>query len=352
MVDQSDRSHGPSDEETEGNDHMFESESEGVLSACSRRSRDLDVEESTHAGSRSGAYQGTEEPEVSDFWKVNRPYKRVRVHARSRRNLYVPQQSELPFPLSCLRNERRTVLVNQQNIRVVIDDNWRTAGEVNVGYGEWCGFTFFKLLGGPDEQQSGDGGPDDFNDYSPDGEDADTPDHRRTEATDHRAAEHRGSGSSKEEAYDAALSYVESVDKEFDNTVDGWQRLVDKGNKLVRSSGSVEKAAESLWHVREDRGLMNLSGIDQEEFEEVLHPDLLQYLRSIRKEGMPARYVGSQHRVKAERAPPECTTQCGPGLSPGRQGCEETQSVGCRRGAGGAEHYGIFAVRGCRQASP
>jgi hypothetical protein len=27
MVDQSDRSHGPSDEETEGNDHMFESES-------------------------------------------------------------------------------------------------------------------------------------------------------------------------------------------------------------------------------------------------------------------------------------------------------------------------------------
>lgn len=61
----------------------------------------------------------------------------------------MPQQSDLTFPLTCLRSERRTVLVNQQNVKVVIDDNWRTAGDVDVGYGDWSGFTFFKLLGGP-----------------------------------------------------------------------------------------------------------------------------------------------------------------------------------------------------------
>ena len=78
---------------------------------------------------------------------------------------------------------------------------------------------------------------------------------------------------------------------------------VSKGNELVRQAGSVAKAAESLWQVREDRGLMNLEGIDNEEFDGILHPDLLQYLRAIRKEGMPARYVGSRHRVKAKLHP-------------------------------------------------
>ena len=81
----------------------------------------------------------------------------------------MPQQSDLTFPLTCLRSERRTVLVNQQNVKVVIDDNWRTAGDVDVGYGDWSGFTFFKLLGGPDEQypdgEGNDGGG--FEDYSP-----------------------------------------------------------------------------------------------------------------------------------------------------------------------------------------
>ena len=359
----SERSHPSEEEPADGepgeDEEGYESESDGLFSTGSRRSRDLDVEVSQNVRQSMEQNPGAEGPEVKDFWNVitNRPYKRVRVHARRRRTLYVPQQSDLTFPLSCLKNERRTVLVNQQNVRVVIDDNWRVAGEVNVGYGEWCGFTFFKLLGGPDEQYPpGEGDTQDHDDYSPEEEEwaADprgyyaagrsATDHKssNTGATDHKGggpSDHRGDGATDHssgeaggkatdhkgeplatdhtvrvdpkgiycapsmKAYEAAAAYVDEVDKAFENTALGWRNLVEKGNCLVRSAGSVTKAVESLWQVREDRGLMNLKGIDQEEFDEVLHPDLLQYLRTIRKEGMPARYVGSRHRVKAKLHP-------------------------------------------------
>eukprot|EP00435_Cladocopium_sp_Y103_P074999 s366_g53.t1 len=35
--------------------------------------------------------------------------------------------------------------VNERNVRVRIHDDWRDAGEVNVGYGRWTGFTIFPL---------------------------------------------------------------------------------------------------------------------------------------------------------------------------------------------------------------
>ena len=345
-----------------------ETESDGWFSVHSRRSRNLDVEESRRRGLGRDPGARGDGSEVRDFWNLitNRPYKRVRVHAKKRRKLYVPTQRDLAFPLSCLKSERRTVLVNQQNVQVVIDDNWRTAGEVDVGYGEWCGFAFFKLLGGPDEQYPGEGGtgPQGFDDYSPEDEEGDATDHNGKGAADHRsggsgegatdhrrdATDHNAEGSRKEaidhgggdlenagdpegeagmrhpnkatehngkegmnhqelycaptaEAYEAAVAYVCEVEESFENTAKGWQSLVAKGNELVKRAGGVAKAAESLWQVREDRGLMNLQGIDNEEFDDVLHPDLLQYLRSIRREGMPARYVGSRHRVKAKLHP-------------------------------------------------
>ena len=48
----------------------------------------------------------------------------------------------------------------------------------------------------------------------------------------------------------------------FENTAEGWTELVRRGNQLVETAGSVQKAAESLWEVREERDLMNLAGID------------------------------------------------------------------------------------------
>ena len=76
-----------------------------------------------------------------------------------------------------------------------------------------------------------------------------------------------------------------------------------KGTDLVRKAGSVGKAAESLWEVREDRQLMNLAGVEDNALDEILHPDHLAYLRDVRREGMSARYVGNRDRVKARLHP-------------------------------------------------
>lgn len=105
-------------------------------------------------------------------------------------------------------------------------------------------------------------------------------------------------------AYKAAESYVEYVEEEFSNDPRQWVELVKKGNHLLKEAGGVEKAAESLWQVREHRDLMNLKGVECEGLRRgLLHPDLLDYLQSVRHYGMEARYVGPRHRVKAKLHP-------------------------------------------------
>lgn len=63
---------------------------------------------------------------------------------RLRQRLFVPSPMGLPW-FGQLPGERRTILVNERGVRARIDDNWRNAGEVNVCYGSWTGFTIFPL---------------------------------------------------------------------------------------------------------------------------------------------------------------------------------------------------------------
>ena len=44
---------------------------------------------------------------------------------------------------------------------------------------------------------------------------------------------------------------------------------------------------------------MNLKGIDHSDFDEILHPDLLGYLRDVRHKGMAARFEGKRARIRA-----------------------------------------------------
>lgn len=104
-------------------------------------------------------------------------------------------------------------------------------------------------------------------------------------------------------AKEAAQRYTKIVNEVFENTEHGWRAIVEGGTALVREAGSVRAAAESLWEVREECGLMNLRGVSHSRLDDLLHPDLLQYLRGIRREGMPARYVGERSRVKAKMHP-------------------------------------------------
>ena len=87
-----------------------------------------------------------DEPVVRDFWEApNLKDGTVRrVHPVSRRHLFVPTAADMPW-IGQVTEERRTILINHQGVRVRVDDNWKEAGEVNIGYGLWTGFTIFPL---------------------------------------------------------------------------------------------------------------------------------------------------------------------------------------------------------------
>lgn len=92
-------------------------------------------------GEPDDPYDSLEEaPE--DFWE--RPNLEKGTIRRLRQRLFVPSPMGLPW-FGQLREERRTILVNERGVRARIDDNWRNAGEVNVCYGSWTGFTIFPL---------------------------------------------------------------------------------------------------------------------------------------------------------------------------------------------------------------
>ena len=61
-----------------------------------------------------------------------------------------------------------------------------------------------------------------------------------------------------------------------------WGNIKLKGDSLLSEAGSVRAAAESLWAAREQEGLNNLKGVEDEYLDTILHPDLLAYLRDVR----------------------------------------------------------------------
>eukprot|EP00435_Cladocopium_sp_Y103_P071083 s29_g36.t1 len=253
------------------------------------------------AGDPAGDPAGGNANPVVDYWEgpdfVAGTIRRV--HVVRRQCLFVPD-----VPRACqIQDERRTFLVNHRNVRVRIEDNWREAGGVNVGYGQWTGFTVFPLqnfVPDWDRWQSYGMGPSDE-------DEAEREDEERSEADDGAEGPEEGSAegdgragasgkggrstesrsqyaSPSEEAQRAAMEYVMEVKENFENSAEAWMNLLRKGNALVQVAGSVKAAAESLWEVREDQGLMNLAGVDSCEFEEVLHPDHLDYLREVYKQ--------------------------------------------------------------------
>ena len=103
--------------------------------------------------------------------------------------------------------------------------------------------------------------------------------------------------------HEAAVAYIEEIDKIEDQEASTWRRVCKAGNALLEEGGSVQRAAEALWTVREELGRHNLQGVEDGDLEELLHPDHLAYMREIRREGMPARYVGERSRVRADPHP-------------------------------------------------
>ena len=260
---------------------------------------------------------------IGDRWEPldYRPGSLHRVHMESRRKLFVPPAVGLPIPLDQLRNERRTIVQSYNGTIVTIDDDWRQAGERDIGYGEWIGHTIFTIQGQPTFQElfygeqvvEGEESEEKTQDpmsgaeslqYSETAASSEHP----TGASEGTNQRHAGGGDQpfhapSEQAKLAAADYVKEVEESFENTEKGWSGVISKGNQLVTAAGGVREAAESLWEVREEQGLMNLAGVDSNDLDGVLHPDLLAYLREVRRSGMPARYVGDRRRVRAKLHP-------------------------------------------------
>eukprot|EP00435_Cladocopium_sp_Y103_P065576 s1381_g27.t1 len=319
------RNPGLEDGESERGDGSFDEEEEdaplrGVWEEPQPRSGSADPRGA--GGRQEGQEEGHEVAAREDRWVNDRDRCWLyRVHHEPRRRLYVPAQIGLPFDLGQLRNERRTILHTARGVRVVIDDDWRSEGEVDVGYGEWTGHTVFTLQGnatpqehvfrGSDEDEDSDathtGGGEPSNDTPTMEDEFGTEDgphqadgsggvqggpnqaevngeHDHGDGGTRAGGEVRGQGDSQtlggqlrselnsgtgprdKTTHQLAEIYTEVVEKDFCNTAEGWAAIVRAGNQLVRSAGGVKEAAEALWQVREERDLMNLKGIEDHEF--------------------------------------------------------------------------------------
>ena len=106
-----------------------------------------------------------------------------------------------------------------------------------------------------------------------------------------------------EEAKGAAQDYIREAGAGKTGSPAAWKSMCECGGRLVEVAGSVTKAAESLWRVREEEGLNNLKKVDDESLDTVLHPDLLAYLRDVRRHGLAARSTGERKRCRAKVHP-------------------------------------------------
>ena len=77
-----------------------------------------------------------------------------------------------------------------------------------------------------------------------------------------------------------------------------WKRVLEAGDHLLTVAGDVQTAAEALWDARAAHGLDNLKGVNSKELDSILHPLLLEYLRSVGNQGMVTRHPGSDQIFK------------------------------------------------------
>lgn len=255
---------------------------------------------------------------MDDTWELGPGYVMVR-HYRARRKLFVPPANgEATLGPDRFRNERQTHIeyerVDGSTGRVKITDNWREVGEADPGYGWWRGTTFLTFQGQSLAWDSSSyytnttsTDPDDDSEPNDDGN-TDELSMIEVMANVDQASEE--SGSSRERraggyrapngaAARAAENYITTVDGVGGGSPDDWRVVRRAGDELLRVAGSVTKAAESLWESRERMGRNNLAGVDNPRLDTILHPDVLAYLRSVRFNGMRARFTGPRQRVKA-----------------------------------------------------
>ena len=223
-----------------------------------------------------------------------------------------------PIDPSRLRNERMSVCTFSTGLlsrapAVTFEDNWRSAGpRRHAGGGAWwTGFTVLVLQGKalpwespPPSEEHAEGDDEETTDDDPELSDVESLSSRVTEATygasrsrSRSARRAAGAVGTQEPVDRLAKAYMNVLGEVEDPTPEAWAKVLKAGDELLRATGDVRVAAEALWKKREEMGFNNLRGVREKVLEEVLHPDMVEYLRSVEKDGMVARYDGDRRRV-------------------------------------------------------
>ena len=196
---------------------------------------------------------------------------------------------------------------------MTIEDNWREAGphKQAIGGGWWTGFTIFVVQGKalpwetpPRVEEGEEGGDEETTDDDPELSENPSPSTIETAATKGSSARSR-SRSSRRAAGPRGMDVVEQLAERYmkilgevgEPTPRAWARVLKAGDDLLQAAGSVQVAAEALWKKREDLGFNNLRGVKERVLDEVLHPDVVEYLRSVESKGMVARHEGERKRT-------------------------------------------------------
>lgn len=240
-------------------------------------------------------------------------------HCRQRQEYFYPGGLGFPVDPARLRNERMSVctfstgLFSRTGTAMTFEDNWRITGpHASPGAGGWwTGMTVFVLQGKalpwetpPKRDEGGaegeDGDEETMDDDPEISESQSTVETRATRASRSRSRSARRSAGGSDgvgRMEELAEEYMKVLGEIEEPTPTAWARVLTAGDSLLNSAGSVKAAAEALWRVREQRGFNNLKGVKEKTVEEVLHPDMVSYLRSVEQYGMSARHEGVRSRV-------------------------------------------------------
>eukprot|EP00435_Cladocopium_sp_Y103_P041030 s1496_g11.t1 len=278
-------------------------------------------------------------------------------HYVPRRTMVVPGGPGCPYAQEEFEDGRWTKAIPADTMDLVdaweILDNWRTEGNCEAPHQLWCGTTVFAFRGHdigrepPWEQLEDQGDSTDRQDRPEDpgdgsnGDPEDPPEGLAQDEGDcgdcgaggpepsgmtqvegdggalHALGSGQGAvdlsqgrvaGSSRwtdfaqegfnDSVKEAAFNYVKVIDEVVDNEAETWRLIRSAGDRLLSCAKTVENAAKALWIAREHLGRNNLAEADDPELDELLHPDLVGYLREVRAQGMPARFQGERVRVR------------------------------------------------------
>ena len=108
------------------------------------------------------------------------------------------------------------------------------------------------------------------------------------------------------EVDELADEYLKFVAAHPTGSPSSWRGAALRGGALVRAGGDVTGAAEALWRARRRGGWDQLKGVQDPGLDGLIAEDLLQYLRWVETEGVPAR--STEPRARREAKPHQSAT--------------------------------------------